>query len=93
MDMIALILSVIGCINWGLVGLFRFDLVAWLFGGSGSLISRILYTLVGLAGLWCITFFFRKAAFRDAAYGKSGAAFKTVPALLHIRFTSHGQRS
>ena len=43
MDMIALILSVIGCINWGLVGLFRFDLVAWLFGGSGSLISRILY--------------------------------------------------
>jgi len=67
MDMIALILSVIGCINWGLVGLFRFDLVAWLFGGSGSLISRILYTLVGLAGLWCITFFFWKAAFRDAA--------------------------
>ena len=67
MDMIALILSVIGCINWGLVGLFRFDLVAWLFGGSGSLISRILYTLVGLAGLWCITFFFRKAACRDAA--------------------------
>ena len=64
MDMIALILSVIGCVNWGLVGLFRFDLVAWLFG---SLISRILYTLVGLAGLWCITFFFRKAAFRDAA--------------------------
>ena len=67
MDMIALILSVIGCVNWGLEGLFRFDLVAWLFGGSGSLISRILYTLVGLAGLWCITFFFRKAAFRDAA--------------------------
>ena len=67
MDMIALILSVIGCVNWGLVGLFRFDLVAWLFGGSGSLISRILYTLVGLAGLWCITFSFRKAAFRDAA--------------------------
>lgn len=67
MDMIALILSVIGCVNWGLVGLFRFDLVAWLFGGSGSLISRIIYTLVGLAGLWCITFFFRKAAFRDAA--------------------------
>ena len=67
MDMIALILSVIGCINWGLVGLFRFDLVAWLFGGAGSVISRVIYTLVGLAGLWCITFFFRKAAFRDAA--------------------------
>ena len=66
MDMVALILSVIGCINWGLVGLFRLDLVAWLFGGSASLLSRIVYTLVGLAGLWCITFFFRKAAFREA---------------------------
>ena len=66
MDMVALILSVIGCINWGLVGLFRFDLVAWLFGGSASLLSRIVSTLVGLAGLWCITFFFRKAAFREA---------------------------
>ena len=66
MDMVALILSVIGCINWGLVGLFRFDLVAWLFGGSASLLSRIVYTLVGLAGLWCITFFFRKAAFHEA---------------------------
>ena len=66
MDMVALILSVIGCINWGLVGLFRFDLVAWLFGGSASLLSRIVYTLVGLAGLWCIPFFFRKAAFREA---------------------------
>mgnify|MGYP004567405001 FL=1 len=66
MDMIALILSVIGCINWGLVGLFRFDLVAWLFGGAGSVISRVIYTLVSLAGLWCVTFFFRKAAFRDA---------------------------
>ena len=67
MDMVALILSVIGCINWGLVGLFRFDLVAWLFGGSASLLSRIVYTLVGLAGLWCISLFFRKASFRDAA--------------------------
>ena len=65
MDMVALILAVVGCVNWGLVGLFQFDLVAWLFGGTGSLLSRILYTLVGFAGLWCITFFFRKAAFRD----------------------------
>ena len=67
LDRIALILAIIGGLNWGMIGLFQFDLVAWLFGGSGSLISRILYTLVGLAGLWCITFFFRKAAFRDAA--------------------------
>ncbi len=60
MDCIALILSIIGCLNWGLVGLFRFDLVAWLFGGDASLLSRIIYTLVGLAGLWSISFLFRK---------------------------------
>ena len=42
MDTLALILSIIGCINWGLVGIFRFDLVAWLFGGSGALLSRII---------------------------------------------------
>lgn len=60
MDTIALILSIIGSINWGLVGIFQFDLVAWLFGGQGSVISRIIYTVVGLAGLWCITLLFRK---------------------------------
>ena len=63
MDTIALILSIIGCLNWGLVGIFQFDLVAWLFGGQGAILSRIIYTLVGLAGLWCITLLFRK--FRD----------------------------
>lgn len=62
MDTIALILAVVGCANWGLVGLFRFDLVAWLFGGSGSLFSRLVYTLVALAGLWCISFLFRRNA-------------------------------
>lgn len=59
-DTIALILSIIGSLNWGLVGIFRFDLVAWLFGGQTAVFSRIIYTLVGLAGLWCITFLFRK---------------------------------
>ncbi len=63
MDMAALIISIIGCINWGLVGIFQFDLVAWLFGGSGALLSRIVYTVVGLAGLWCISFLFRKKEF------------------------------
>ena len=62
MDMIALILSIIGCVNWGLVGIFRFDLVAWLFGSSGSLFSRLVYTLIALAGLWCISFLFRRNA-------------------------------
>ena len=60
MDIIALILSIVGCLNWALVGLFQFDLVAWLFGGQGSVVSRLIYTLVGLAGLWCITLLFRK---------------------------------
>lgn len=63
MDTLTLILAIIGCANWGLVGLFQFDLVAWLFGGQGSLLSRIIYTLVGLAGLWCISFLFRRKTF------------------------------
>lgn len=65
MDTLTLILSIIGCANWGLVGLFQFDLVAWLFGGTSSLLSRIIYTLVGLAGLWCISFLFRKRVFTE----------------------------
>ncbi len=60
MDTIALLLSIIGSLNWGLVGIFQFDLVAWLFGGQDAVVSRIVYTLVGLAGLWCITLLLRK---------------------------------
>ena len=60
MDTIALILSIIGSIIWGLVGIFKFDLVAWIFGGQDALFSRIIYTIVGLAGLWCISLLFRK---------------------------------
>ena len=60
MDTLALILSIIGCVNWGLVGIFQFDLVAWLFGSSASLFSRIIYTVIGLAGLWLISFLFRR---------------------------------
>ena len=63
MDTLTLILSIIGCVNWGLVGLFQFDLVAWLFGGASSLLSRIIYTLVVLSGLWCISFLFRDRIF------------------------------
>lgn len=65
MDTLTLILSIIGCANWGLVGLFQFDLVAWLFGGESSLLSRVIYTLVGLAGLWCISFLFRRRVFTE----------------------------
>lgn len=60
MDAIALVLAIIGSINWGLIGLFQFDLVAWLFGGQGAVLSRIIYTLVGFAGLWCITLLYRR---------------------------------
>lgn len=62
MDMIALILTIIGSVNWGLVALFKFDLVAWLFGGQTAMLSRLVYGLVALAGLWCITFLFRRNA-------------------------------
>ncbi len=60
LDRLALLLVVIGALNWGSVGLFQFDIVSWLFGGADSLISRIIFTLVGLAGLWCISLFFRR---------------------------------
>lgn len=60
MDTLALILSIIGSINWGLVGIFQFDLVAWIFGGQSAVLSRIIYAVVGLAGLWCISLLFRK---------------------------------
>ncbi len=59
LDKIALALAIIGGINWGCVGLFRFDLVAALFGGQTGFISRIVYSLVGLAALWCISLLFR----------------------------------
>lgn len=59
LDRIALALLVIGGINWGLVGIFRFDLVAWIFGGQAAILSRVIYTLVGIAALWCITLLFR----------------------------------
>ena len=62
MDTIAQILSIVGCLNWGLVDIFQFDLVAWLFGGSDSLLARIIYTVIGLAGLWCVSFLFRRDA-------------------------------
>jgi uncharacterized membrane protein YuzA (DUF378 family) len=59
LDKIALVLVIIGAINWGLVGLFQFDLVAFLFGGTDAMLSRVVYTLVALSGLWCISLLFR----------------------------------
>ena len=54
-DKIALLLLIIGGVNWGLVGIFSFDLVAWLFGG----LSRIIYILVAISAVWCISLLFR----------------------------------
>ncbi len=59
-DRISLILVVIGAVNWGAIGLFQFDIVAWLFGGQDAILSRIIYTLVALAGVWCISLLFRE---------------------------------
>ena len=61
-DKICLALLIVGGLNWGLVGLFRFDLVAWLFGGAQSLLSRAVYLLVGASAVWCSTLLYRLAA-------------------------------
>ena len=60
LDRLALILVVIGAINWGSIGLFQFDIVGWGFGGQGAAVSRVIYTIVALAGIWCISLFFRE---------------------------------
>lgn len=59
-DRIALILVIIGAINWGSIGLFQFDIVGWIFGGQDAIVSRIIFTLVALAGIWCISLLFRE---------------------------------
>ena len=59
MDILALILIIVGALNWGSIGLFGFDIVAALFGGQLSVLSRIIFAVVGLGGLWALTFFFR----------------------------------
>lgn len=65
LDRIALVLIIIGALNWGSIGIFGFDIVGWLFGGQGALLSRIIFTLVGLAGLWCISLLFRRNELTD----------------------------
>lgn len=67
MDKTALVIVIVGAINWLLVGLFKYDLVAAIFGGQGSMGSRIVYVVVGLAGLYCISMLFRQQALSDDA--------------------------
>lgn len=59
LDKLALILVIVGALNWGSIGLFQFDIVSWIFGGQGMLLSRVIYTLVALAGIWAISLLFR----------------------------------
>ena len=59
LDRIALVLNIIGGINWGLIGIFKFDLVAAVCGGQTAIFARIIYALVGIAALWCISLLFR----------------------------------
>ena len=59
LDRLALILTIIGALNWGSIGLFSFDIVAWICGGQGNVVARIIYTVVALAGIWCISLLFR----------------------------------
>ena len=60
LDRAALLLVIIGALNWGAVGLFGFDLVAFIGGVQTAVLSRIVYTLVGIAGLWCVSLLFRE---------------------------------
>ena len=60
LDKISLILLIIGGLNWGSVGIFQFDIVAWICGGQTGIISRIVYTLVALSAIWCISLLFRE---------------------------------
>ena len=65
MDRISLILAIIGALNWGGIGIFGFDTVAYIFGGQDSTVRRVIYTLVGLAGIWCISLLFREREHAD----------------------------
>ena len=65
MDRIALILTIIGGLNWGSIGIFKFDLVAWLLGGQTATVSRVVYTLVGLGAIWCISLLFRERTLEE----------------------------
>ncbi len=60
MNKIALLITIIGALNWGSIGLFAFDIVAWISGGAMTAFARIVYIIVALAGLWCISLLFRR---------------------------------
>ena len=65
LNKLALLITIIGALNWGSIGLFQFDLVAWISGGADMLLARIIYTVGALAGIWCITLLFKPYAHAD----------------------------
>ena len=67
LDKLALSLAIIGGLNWGTIGLFNFDLVALISGGSGTWLARTIYALVGIAAIWCITLLFRPLNHQDSS--------------------------
>ena len=73
LDRIALILVIIGGINWGSIGLFKFDIVRWICGGQDAVISRIIYTLVALAAVWCISLLFKQNEILSSDNGEKRA--------------------
>ena len=77
-DRISLLLVIIGALNWGSVALFQLDLVAYLFGGSDAMISRVVYALVALGGIWCISLLFREPSARQIRDHRSGAGQKCL---------------
>lgn len=60
LDKIALFLLIVGGVNWGLVGLFEFDLVSFIFGGQTAVLSRLVYVLVAISAVWCVSLFFKE---------------------------------
>lgn len=69
LNKIALTIAIIGALNWGAIGLFGFDFVAWIAGGAATVFARVIYTLVAVAGVWCISLLFD----RDREHGHEGA--------------------
>ena len=68
MDRLSLLLVIIGALNWALMGLFQFDIIAYAFGGAAAVVSRVLYTIIGLAGIWCISLLFRNREHTASAH-------------------------
>jgi uncharacterized membrane protein YuzA (DUF378 family) len=70
LDRIALTLAILGGLNWGSIGIFRFDMASYLFGGPTATMSRVIYTLIGIASVWCITLLFRERDAREENRGR-----------------------